>query len=180
MHISTSQRLGEMDKTDQTKLKEHVGDESHIVTGIIEAHGATELVSGLGKLDGKIIKLERTASGGISYQLAIFIDEPEPIVVLEPDQSSLSPEQQAVAYFTASGIPEATAKAQVARFGVTRVLAQRDTELAQKRDEREKALDAEFQQALAKSAPAAAPNMPFELPSQKRARLAKEQADKAT
>jgi hypothetical protein len=135
VHISTSQRFGELEKPEQAKLAEvhpNVPKDAHIVTGTLEANGAAELVSPIGEISAKIIKLQRTTSGGIDYQLAIFTEEPEPVLAPEPmtpEGTALTPEQTALLYFTEKGMPLATARAQVARFGVERINRMRDKEL---------------------------------------------------
>lgn len=133
MHISTAQRVGELSPEEREKLKAHVNETSHIISGTLEGQGAVSLASEKAEIDGKIIKLERTASGGISYQVAIFVDEPEPEPAVAEEalvaEKSLTLEEQAVSYFTEKGMPVASAVSQVKRFGVDRVLAMRNKEL---------------------------------------------------
>lgn len=104
---------------------------THIVTITSEADGASELASDKATISAKIIKSpKRTDSGGFELQVAIFVSEPTPAVQEKaPEVKESTPEEQAVSYFVEKGMKEDTAKVQVARFGVSRVLAMRDKEL---------------------------------------------------
>jgi hypothetical protein len=51
-------------------------DLTHVVSGVVEAHGANEIASSEARLKATVTKLERTASGGVAYELSILIDEP--------------------------------------------------------------------------------------------------------
>lgn len=117
MHISDAKRAADLPKDEQEKLK--LPSDTHILSGTIEGHGAIALVSPDGDLDAKVIKLARTPGGGIEYQFAIFVDEPEPVKPEVPQ----SPEETAVAYLIAKGQSETSARAAVTRFGADRVLA---------------------------------------------------------
>lgn len=105
-------------------------EETHIVTGSLEGNGPVALVSSdKAVLSARVIKLERTSSGGIDYQVAIYVQEPTPVPVLVVQAAEDPQYLAAVAYFVETGMSDQAARIQVNRFGVARVLAQRDREL---------------------------------------------------
>lgn len=145
MHESETQRVADFQQAAKLDPEKNpmpdnltsLPDETHIVTGSLVGHGATALASDKAKLSAKVVKLERTADGGIDYQLAIFVDEPEPVKV-EPAKPVEDPKfLSAVEYFVGKGLPDTDARKKVNQFGVERVLAAR-----------EKELDAELQKTL--------------------------------
>jgi len=137
MQTSDTKRVADFHQAakqpDGVPVPEHLENlpaDTHIVSGVIEGHGSTEFASSKAKLSAKVVMLERTASGGVSYQLAIFVSEPtqaEAGPVLVPP----TPDELAAQYFIEKGMKPETAKAQVARFGAHRVLAMKEKELDQ-------------------------------------------------
>lgn len=107
----------------------------HILTSVIESDSATALVSEQAELSAKIISIQRTASGGIQVQVAVSVKEPAPAI-------ALSPADQALAYFVDKGFTASDAAAQVARFGVDRILSQKANEEAVKQQDLDKELAA--------------------------------------
>jgi hypothetical protein len=127
MHVTTKDTVG----TDADAKALNVPIGTHILTSVIEGDGATELASVKAKLSAKVLSVQRTDSGGIQVQTAALVSEPTPApaptpvpVVVPP-----TPQEQAESYFVEKGMTPESAKAQVARFGTTRVLAMRDKEL---------------------------------------------------
>lgn len=100
-------------------------DSTHVVEGQVEAHGATEFASAAAKLSGRLLSVERTDSGGIKYQLALYAHEP--VKKVEPVATSLTPQEEASQYLQETkGLSERDASAAVAKFGHTRILAERE------------------------------------------------------
>src|ERR1700737_2273737 len=106
MHESEAQRVGELPKDERPA---GLPEETHLVTGTLEGHGATSLASENAKLSARVIKLERTSSGGIDYQLAIFVSEPTPVAVLPPPPVVDPQFEAAVAYFVGKDFKDAAA-----------------------------------------------------------------------
>ncbi len=127
MHTTTKDVVGNAD--DAKAMNVPVG--THILTSVIEGDGAVALASEKATLSGKVLSVQRTDSGGIQVQTAVFISEPAPAAAPAPPPPEPSAEEKAIAYFTSKGFPAKTAEAQVAQFGVGRVLAMRDKELDQ-------------------------------------------------
>lgn len=138
MHKAEATRAANLSKEEQAKLK--LPGDTHIVSGTLEGHGATALVSAEGELDAKIIKLARTAGGGIEYQFAIFVEEPEPETPVAPPTD----DDVAVAYLVTKGQTETQAQASVAKYSAKRILAKK----AEDEASQAKALDAELDEQL--------------------------------
>lgn len=139
MQTSSAARVADFPKKERPEHLQNLPEETHIVTGTLEAHGASSLASVDAKLSAKVVKLERTKSGGIDYQLAIFVAEPvqaAPVV--------LSDAERAVAFFVEKGFPKQTAIDQVNKFGIARVLAA----AAREKEDAEKGLDDELSDLL--------------------------------
>ena len=96
----------------------------HILTSVIEGDGPVALASSEAKLSASVISCQRTDSGGIKVQVAVTVAEPAP----EAKPTPLTPQDEAVAYFVSKGFAPDAALAQVNKFGIARVLAQRDNE----------------------------------------------------
>ena len=137
MHKADATRLANLSEAERKKL-EHLDGDTHIITGSLEGHGSAALVSSEGKLDAEIIKLERTAGGGIEYQFAIFVEEPAPA---QPEVPK-TPEEQATEYLVGKGQSEEDAAKAVARFGSARVLARKAKDDADQAGALEEELDA--------------------------------------
>ena len=130
MHVSDSKRVAAVDPRDRPTQFKGLPEETHIVSGVLEADGAHQLVSVEGHLSSKVIKLARSDSGGIEYQLAIFASEPRPVVERGTAPEVMpTQEQEAELYFTEKGFTPEDARKQVKRFGVQRVMAMRGKEL---------------------------------------------------
>lgn len=133
MHTSEAQRIGEIAAPVDGKpqpLPEHLlnlPSDTHIVSGTLDGHGSVALASEAAKLSGKIVKLVRTSSGGIEYQLALFVSEPavDTTVPVAVDETR----EAAIKYFTDEGMSREKAITQVDHFGVARVNAMRDKKL---------------------------------------------------
>lgn len=106
-------------------------EDTQLVTGTIVGHGATELASINATLSARVVKLARNIAGGIDYQIAIFVNEPAPIAVVEARPAEDPNFIAAVDYFKLKGLSDGDARKQVNQFGVPRVLAARDKDLDQ-------------------------------------------------
>ncbi len=115
-------------------------DGSNLLSVIIEADGATELASEAATVSAKATAYSRTVSGGIAIDIVVNVKEPEIVV-----GTLLNPNDEAVAYFVAKGFTPNDAQSQVDRFGVSRVLNQRDKEIADKQKEADLELTKELQ-----------------------------------
>ncbi len=60
---------------------------SHVLTSVIEADGAAELVREKEKLSAEILSVARTASGGIELKVAVFVGESNHVPV-EAEQTA--------------------------------------------------------------------------------------------
>jgi len=136
LHTSDAKRKDEMPKEEviPPHLKNLPGD-THIISGTLDGHGAVALASEEAKLSGKIVKLSRTSSGGIEYQVALFVSEPVRQDAVDPVVDETR--EGAIKYFTDEGMSREKAVLQVDHFGVARVNAMRekklDEDLAKKR-----------------------------------------------
>jgi hypothetical protein len=132
MHVAEAKRVGEITKDDRPDHLVNLPEDTHLVSGVLEGNGATALASEKAKLSAKTVKLTRTAGGGVEYQFAIFVSEPIQVVKeSEPVKAPPTDEEKAIAYFVEKGMKFETAKKQVERFGVKRVLDQLEAELDQ-------------------------------------------------
>ena len=57
---------------------------SHLLQSVIESDGASELVRADQKLSASVVKIARTASGGIQLDLVIVVSDPLPEPSPEP------------------------------------------------------------------------------------------------
>jgi hypothetical protein len=146
MHIMTKDSVQNEEQAKALGLS--VG--THIVTCTIEGDGAVELASDKAIIEASVISKQRTTSGGVQVQVAVYVKEPAAQVL-----AVLTPDQQAVDYFLSKGFTAGDAASQVAKFGVARVLTQRDKEAAQASVD----LDKELEQVLAGNKPAKAPKV---------------------
>lgn len=132
MHVTTKDVVQNADQAQALGLP--VG--AHLLTSVLEADGACELASDKAKLSGKVLSIERTASGGISVQVAVSVVEPAvEAPKVEPEKPRLSNQELAVAYFQGKGFSAKEAEEKVEQFGVDRVLAKRDAELNDQLDQ---------------------------------------------
>lgn len=53
----------------------------HTLTSVIEADGAYELASPEAELSADVVRVERTASGGIEVEMAVKVAEPAPVEI---------------------------------------------------------------------------------------------------
>jgi hypothetical protein len=127
MHISTKDVVADARQAKELSLE--IG--SHIITALIEGDGAVALASDKAEFDARVISVQRTDSGGIQVQTAVFVREPAPEKVKEPEAPKPQPtaEEQAISYLVSKGSSEDEAKSQVERFGVDRILSARNKEL---------------------------------------------------
>lgn len=140
MQVSEAKRVGEIPEDNRPEHLENLPEDAHIISGVLEGNGATALASEKAKLSAKVVKLARTAGGGVEYQLAIFVSEPIQVVEkVEPVKAPPTDREKAVAYFVSKGFRPEQAEKQVDRFGVKRVIDQLEAEL-----------DKELQDALSK------------------------------
>lgn len=141
MHVSTKDVIG--DKDSAKELGVPVG--THILTNTVEGDGPVALASDKAELTAKVIGIQRTASGGVVVQTALFIKEP---VAQAP--VSVTPNDQAAAYLVSKGKSENEAKAMVAKFGAVRILSAKSEDEAKEVEK----LDAELKEALSPAEPA--------------------------
>lgn len=126
MHVTTK---------DVVQNEEHAAElglpvGTHLLESTLEADGANELASAKASFSGKVLSIERTASGGITVKVAVSVNEPKPVEVkIEEPVKQPTREELALAFFTGKGFKAAEAKANVEKFGVDRVLAMREQEL---------------------------------------------------
>lgn len=131
MQVSDAKRVGAMsdeELSEQPHLLK-LPEDTHIVSGTLEGHGATELASEKAQLSAKVVKLARTASGGVEYQLAIFVSEPTPAPVVAAKPAEDPTFLEAVEYFVGKGLTDSGARKKVNEFGIARVLAAKNREL---------------------------------------------------
>jgi hypothetical protein len=119
----------------ETKVTDHKTEprranpkpENFYLVGHIEADGPFELVTDKAKLSIGDVKLERTSSGGISYDIELMATEPLPKHDPKHDQKSIaaSPEDhaKAVKRLEDHGYTHEKAEEVVARDGAAKVLA---------------------------------------------------------
>ncbi len=140
MSTSVVARLANIPEDQTHPGLENLPEDTQIVTGSIIGHGTTELATEKAKLSAKIVKLERNSSGGIDYQVAIFVSEPTPAPVVKLQDIEDPKLTTAIDYFVSKGLTGDAARKKVAEFGIERVL-----------NARERELDAELQKELGKS-----------------------------
>jgi hypothetical protein len=131
MQTSDTKRVGAF-TDEELAAQPHLAklpDETHIISGTLEGHGANALASDKAVLSSKIVKLERTASGGIEYQLAIFVSEPALAPVVEAKAKEDPNFLEAVEFFVSQGLTDTDARKKVNEFGVSRVLAAKNRAL---------------------------------------------------
>lgn len=126
MHITTKDVIG--DEKAAKELGVDVG--THILTSTLDGDGAVALVSLEGKLEAKVISVQRTDSGGIKVQTAVTVTEPKPVAPPEPEKPiiPLTLEEEASAYLQEKGLAQADADAAVAKYGAVNVLIRRTKE----------------------------------------------------
>ena len=129
MQTSDAKRVGEIPEAVRPEHLASLPEDTHIVSGSLVGHGANALASDKAKLSAKVVKLERTADGGINYQLAIFVSEPTPAPVVAQAPAEDPRFLAAVDYFVGKGLTDTDARKKVNQFGVERVLAAREKEL---------------------------------------------------
>lgn len=93
-----------------------------LVTGTLEAHGATVLCSEKATFSAKAVVIERTAGGGIAYQFAITVTEPTPAVA-EVSPTPPTAEEKVLDYFSKAGKTGEEAKALITELGADSVWA---------------------------------------------------------
>lgn len=137
MQTSDAKRVGAMsdDELEQNPHLEKLPDDTHIVSGVLEGHGATEIASAKAVLSSKTVKLARTESGGVEYQLAIFVSEPTPVAVAAVKPAEDPSFLEAVEYFVGKGLTDTDARKKVNEFGISRVLQAKNRELDSKLDD---------------------------------------------
>jgi len=131
MQTSDAKRVGAMsdEELEANPHLEKLPDDTHIVSGTLEGHGATEIASAKAQLSAKVVKLARTESGGVEYQLAIFVSEPTAAAAV-PAKSVEDPSfLEAVEYFVGKGLSDTDSRKKVNEFGISRVLAAKNREL---------------------------------------------------
>jgi hypothetical protein len=104
---------------------------THIITSVIEGDGAVELASPNAKLQAKVISLQRTASGGVQVQTAVFIDEPAPAparAAPAPEAPAMTAEASALEYLKEKGLTDSEAQSALARYGSQEVLIRKQAE----------------------------------------------------
>lgn len=129
MHESDAERVADTKIEDRPEEMRNLPEDTHIVSGTLEGNGAVSLASDKAKLSAKVIKLERTVSGGINYQVAILVSEPTPAPVPVAVAAVDERREAAIAYFTDKKFTRVDAERQVDRFGVDRVLAMKSKQL---------------------------------------------------
>lgn len=97
----------------------------HILTSVLEADGPFALVSEKGSISASVMSAVRTSSGGIEVKVSVSISEP---AVEAP--KSLSEEDVALEYLASKGITGDEAKDDLAKFGASRILAQKSDDAA--------------------------------------------------
>lgn len=107
---------------------------AHILTSLLEGDGAVALASEEAELDAEVISLQRTASGGIQVQTAVFVKEPAPPAPAAPPAPEPSAEEKAAAYLQSKGLSADEAKAGVQKFGVAAILKKQNEENAAELD----------------------------------------------
>lgn len=120
--------------------KEVDQDGKHILTSVLEADGPFALVSEKGSISASVVSAVRTSSGGVELKVSVSISEP---VVEAP--KSLSEEDVALAYLASKGITGDEAKDDLAKFGASRILAQKSDDEAKA----QAALDEQLKEKLA-------------------------------
>ena len=140
MFTGDVKRVAEIPKENRNPGIANLPEETHIASGMIEGHGTTSLASEKAKISGRIISLDRTASGGLSYQLAIYVQEPTVAAPPAPKSDA----DLATEYLSAKGLKDEEVKAHIAKFGAQRILAMREQDLAN----REKQLNEELAETL--------------------------------
>lgn len=124
MHVSTK----DVDK-----------DGVHILTNLVEGDGPNPIASDKAKLEAKVISVSRTESGGVQVQTALSISEPE---VVAP--KLLSEDDVALEYLASKGITGDEAKEDLAKFGASRILAQKSSDEAAKQADLDEQLKAKL------------------------------------
>lgn len=117
----------------------------HILTSVLEADGPFALVSEKGSISASVVSAVRTSSGGVELKVAVSISEP---AVEAP--KSLSEEDVALEYLASKGIKGDEAKEDLAKFGASRILAQKSGDEAKAQSE----LDEELKAKLSPGEPA--------------------------
>jgi hypothetical protein len=145
MHEAKNSRVGNLDKeAKETFVSQHgsLPDETHIISGVLEADGNDALCSAEAKISSKVLMTERTESGGIRYQIAIFASEPKRAATQPP----VAPHIEAAQYLLDEGAAKDADHAAdlVKTFGAARVLARK----AKNKEEDDKALDRQLDEYL--------------------------------
>jgi hypothetical protein len=128
LHTTTKDVIGTADEAKAMNVP--VG--THILTSVIEGDGPVAMCSDKATLSAKVISTSRTDSGGIQVQVAVSVSEPTAVAAPAPPPPPPTPLDNAIAYFTSKGFTAESAKAQVAQFGIDRVLAMASKELDEK------------------------------------------------
>jgi glutaminase len=163
MHDSKAFRVADVKTQERPPHMRGLPEETHIVSGTLVGNGTTVLASEQAKISAKVIQLAQNGSGGIDYQVAIYVHEPV-AVAPEPTAAPQSPFDMAVEYLMVEkGLSQQDATAAVNKFSHTRILAVK-----------EKELDAQMNELVNQNP---APEAPEEaMPPRMAKRLAQEQA----
>lgn len=138
MNLLTSpeaKRVGEIPEDERPDHLANLPDHAIIASGTLNGHGAVELASDKATISAKVVKLVRTSSGGIDYELAIYVSEP--VVVAAPAPVATDPQfEEAVVYLKEHGnLDEEDAREAVKKFGAARILAAKHERLNDELDD---------------------------------------------